>query len=615
MRRACRLLTVFVALLTAVALAPGLTTSSAAAPPWTPEPASYGVATTTDVPVTMPDGRILRAAVHVPTDPASGQPAVGPFPVILSETPYGKTFADPIPAYLVERGYIGVAVDVAGTGGSQGQSQLFGNSEADDSVHVIDWVAALPQSNGRVGMIGISYLAIDQLFAAAAVGPNSPLKAIFPVAASVDPYRDLFTAGGIVNAESSLGLIGGYFVDRTLTPLLERATDPLDALNLSAQHALAGVPFELTTGLDALLQTDRVYDTPYWQERAPQNVLSKIVQNNVAMYLLGGQYDVFQRGEPLIYSQLQNLAAGRPQYAPMTPGQPVSAKYQLLFGPWDHGNQGSGIDLNALQLQWFDQWLKGEDTGILDTTSSLHVIQPDGARYDAQDYPVETTTPARYYLNSSGELSTGKPNLLGGADPLLFTGTSNVCTRSTQQWSAGVIPASTCGATEPAPLPAPLQLTYTSPALTRALKLAGPVGVTLTANTTGTDTMFAVTVEDVAPDGTATALSSGAQLGSLRAIDPTRSWPAPNGGYLLPYHPLTQASAKPVTPLASTRYDIEVRPVFATLAPGHKLRVVIGTGDLPHLLPPPTKLLNLAGLYLVQHNSLALSWIDLPAAG
>src|SRR5207249_12188688 len=56
----------------------------------------------------------------------------------------------------------------------------------------IRWAAALPHSSGRVGMIGISYLAIDQLFAAAAVGPGSPLKAILPVAAAADPYRDLF---------------------------------------------------------------------------------------------------------------------------------------------------------------------------------------------------------------------------------------------------------------------------------------------------------------------------------------------------------------------------------------------------------------------------------------
>lgn len=594
-------------------LAPASTTSATATPAWTPEAATYGVAITADVPVAMPDGRILRAAIHVPTDLATGQPAAGPFPVLLSETPYGKSFADPIPAYLVQRGYIGVAVDVAGTGGSQGQSQLFGPTEANDSVHVIDWAAALPHADGKVGMIGISYLAIDQLFAAAAIGPSSPLKAIFPIAASVDPYRDLFTSGGLVNQESSLGLIGGYFLDRTLTPPYERPTDLLDALKLSTQHALAGIPFELTTGLDAALNGPRRYDSDYWRERAPEGVLPQIVANNVAVYLMGGQYDVFQRGEPQLYSELQNLAAGRPAFAPMVPGQPVSSKYQLTFGPWDHGNEGAGLDLNALQLQWFDQWLKGEDTGILDTSAPLHVIQPDGTRYDARNYPLETSAPQRYYLNHDAKLATEKPGILGGADPLLFTGTSNICTRSTQQWSAGIIPPSVCGATEPPALPAPVQQTYTSAPLTNGMKLAGPIGLTLRATTTGTDTMFAATIEDVAPNGTATALSGGAQLGSLRVVDTTRSWPGVDTeGYSLPYHPMTQATQTPVTPLKTTRYDIEIRPVFASLAPGHRLRIQLGTGDLPHLLVPPLSLLNLAGVYLVQHNSAALSFIDLP---
>ena len=113
------------------------------------------------------DGTVLSASFHVPTDLATGKPANPParsggFPVLLSETPYGKSFEDPIDPYLVERGYIGVSVDVAGTGGSTGQSQLFGPAEAADSVQVINWAANRPNSDRKVGMVGISYMAIDQ---------------------------------------------------------------------------------------------------------------------------------------------------------------------------------------------------------------------------------------------------------------------------------------------------------------------------------------------------------------------------------------------------------------------------------------------------------------------
>ena len=571
------------------------------------------------------DGTVLSASFHVPTDLATGKPANPParsggFPVLLSETPYGKSFEDPIDPYLVERGYIGVSVDVAGTGGSTGQSQLFGPAEAADSVQAINWAANRPNSDRKVGMVGISYMAIDQLFAAAAVGPNSPLKAIFPVAASVDPYRDLFVSGGLVNMESSLGLIVGYAGPRTLTSLEEQSSKPADALALSIEHGLDLLPFEGQTLIDVLANGPRRFDGSWWQQRAPEGVLPQIVKNNVAMYLVGGEYDVFQRGEPQLYSELQNLATGHSQFAPMAPDQAVSPDYQLLFGPWDHGDEGSGINLELLQLQWFDQWLKGENTGIVATTTPLHVIEPTGGTFNATDYPVESTSPQRFYLGPNSRLTTTAPNAEGGSDTLLFTHLSNPCDRSTQQWSAGVIPSSDCGDTGPSPWPAPTELTYTTAPVPSPVTIAGPIGLTVQATSITPETMWVANLEDVAPNGTATSLSGGALIGSMRTLDTTRSglWPgasnaAGGAATVLPYYPFTQASEKPVTPGLVTRFDIENRPVFATLKPGHSLRLVLGTGDLPHLMPNTTEgPLLLGGIYSVQHNAASLSWIDIP---
>jgi uncharacterized protein len=100
---------------------------------WTPENAVYGTTSTDDVPVTMSDGTVLRANVIYPTDPLTGKIANGPFPVILSQTPYGKGKGGSSAAgsaqnpggesatggpvnYLVQRGYIDVVADVRGTG-------------------------------------------------------------------------------------------------------------------------------------------------------------------------------------------------------------------------------------------------------------------------------------------------------------------------------------------------------------------------------------------------------------------------------------------------------------------------------------------------------------------
>src|SRR5437660_4838218 len=100
-----------------------------AASAWTPEPARYGISEQQNLPVTMSDGTVLRANVYYPA--TGGQPAAGPFPVLLTQTPYGKDTggtsggATGEDTYLIERGYIDVVADVRGTGDSGGQFGLF----------------------------------------------------------------------------------------------------------------------------------------------------------------------------------------------------------------------------------------------------------------------------------------------------------------------------------------------------------------------------------------------------------------------------------------------------------------------------------------------------------
>ncbi|KQZ75963.1 CocE/NonD family hydrolase [Nocardioides sp. Root151] len=581
----------------------------------------YDVVVERDVPITMRDGRVLRADIHRPATKGTTERAQGTFPVILVQTPYGKGVGNSglgaMNPYLVKRGYIGVIVDVAGTGGSEGQSMLFGRSEALDGAELVRWSAALEGSNGKVGLLGGSYLGIDQVFTAAAVGKNSPLKAIFPIATASDPYRDLFVAGGLVNMTSSLGLIAGYFGLRTLTPFAERASDPLDALRLSLQHGLAGIPFELTTGLNALLENGRVYDGPYWQERAPQNVLDKVVANGVPAYVVGGQYDVFQRGEPLLYSGLQNAWAGRSVHAPMNRTQPVTSRYQLLTGPWDHGNQGSTVDLDAIELAWFDHWLKGVDNGITDTKTPFHVQEPDGASYSVARYPSEAATYERLHLQGNKSLGTAAPTAATGSDRMLYKPVSLACQRAIVQWTAGLARDlyAQCSKVKELTAPQPGDLSYDTAPLTRDTRLAGPVGLTLRVRANRPQTMFVVTLQDVAPDGSVTDLSAGALLGSARAITQGRSWASRGGSYALPYHPHTEAAEQPVPVGRVTRYDIEIRPVFSTLPAGHRLRLLVQSGDTPHLLTSPGRLLSaLGGVYDVQRNAVAASYVDLPIA-
>ena len=588
---------------------------------WQPGPEQYDVVVTKDIPITMRDGRVLRGAIHAPAIPGTTTPAPGPFPVILVQTPYGKSIDGSANEYLIRRGYIFLVVDVAGTGGSEGQSQLFGEAEAKDGAELVRYAAALPHSTGEVGTLGTSYLAIDQLFTAAEVGPDSPLKAIFPIATAADPYRDLFVSGGLVNMESSMGLIAGYFGLRTFTPFEERASDPFDALRLSFEHGFAGIPFELRTGLDALFQQGRVYDGPYWQERAPQRVLDRIVANGIPAFIVGGQYDVFQRGEPYLYSGLQNAWSGRPVTAPMLPDQPVTPRYQLLWGPWDHGNQGAGLDLNRIELAWFDHWLKDADTGITDTGAPMHVYEPGadgpeslGADYRVRAYPSEQSSVQRLFLSGRG-LQPAAPTTATGSSRVFYKGLSLICSMSFNQWGAGLFRPflDSCGPVNQ--LLEPLQpgdAAWDTSPLTAPLRLSGPIGLTLRLRSNRPETMLVSELWDVAPDGSKQLITGGGQLGSLRAVDPARSWPSSDGSWTYPHHPYTQASASPVPVNQVSRQDIEIRPSFVTVPAGHRLRLVLKTGDTPHLLPPPMKQLELLlGIYDIQSNATSPSYVDL----
>jgi putative CocE/NonD family hydrolase len=576
----------------------------------------------------MSDGTVLRVDVSFPTDLRTRRAASGHFPVILTQTPYGKSSGSAAPSalaagastYLVSRGYIQVVADIRGTGDSGGTFGLFDPVQATDGAALVRWAAALPNSDGQVGTLGPSYLGIIQLLTAAAMGPNSPLKTIFPIIAANDVYRDTAFDGGIADFEfgnAFLGLTAGL---NALNPVVENPQDTAGLVNTEIQHLSGLSAFQLNDFESITTGGDLAYDEAYWQARSPRQILDQVVKNGITAFLVGGWYDLFQRGEPLNYSGLQNAFLGRPVSAPMLPKQRVTGRYQLLMGPWYHINAGEGIDMNRLELEWFDTWLKGEATGMAESQTPLHLYQlGTGQWLDTSRYPMNEAVPTTFYLSDAGRLTTAQPTASKGADVVIVAPPSP-CNRSTDQWGAGGTalvfgPSDPCAGndiTTQLPLSA---VTYTTPAFSQPTVVAGPIDVSLFATSTRPESEWVATIEDVSPDGRSDPLTSGALLGSFRALDKANTWTAPNGRPMLPYHPFTRASSQPVSPGQLTRYDIEVFPTFAELAAGHRLRLTITTADLPHLLPDaqagPTLL---GGVYTVGRNSTAPSFIELPLA-
>ena len=621
--------------------------SSSAAPgsKWTPEKAVYGTASINDIAVAGANGTTIRVNEIYPTT-ASGQPAQGPFPVLLTMTPYGKgqggssspgSAASPSGGaatggadnYLAQRGYIEVVEDVRGTGDSNGTWGLFDPVEQQDAIKVLDWAAKLPHSDGTVGTYGPSYLGIDQMLLAGAVGPHSPLKAIFPMVTGNDLYRDTSFMGGLVDFEFSEAYLGLTAEGNTSNPVTDTTSDPAllsDLAGIETDHATGLASYHAAAEANVLSGGDEAYDGAYWQARNPQNVIAAVVANQIPAYLVGGEFDIFQRGEPTNYAELQNAWDGRSPTAPMLPGQPATGRYQLIDGPWEHLN-GSSVNVDLLELEWFDTWLKHEDTGMATTPTPLHYYDLGTGQFDeTTTYPFTGVTPTRLYLGAGNALTPAAPPPTGTTDSLTWSASGNPCSRSIDQWSMGgiSIPANSAGILAPCAenngpsQTGPWTTSYTTAPFARPETVAGPISANVYASSTTPDTELVAELEDVTPDGSAFPLTEGALLGSLRAVDASRSWTA-DGMTLLPYHPYTQTSAQPVTPGKVTEYQIEIFPTLATIGAGDRLRLTLSTTDTPHLTPLPPQLPNLnGGVYTIQRSASAPSDIELalaPAGG
>jgi uncharacterized protein len=595
---------------------------------WRPEKARYGTASKDDIAVKGSGGTIIRVNEIYPTV-KSGKPAKGKFPIVLTMTPYGKGSggsSKPGSAqkpgggsatggannYLVQRGYINVVEDVRGTGDSNGSWGLFDPVQQRDAIKVMHWAAHLPHSDGRVGTYGPSYLGIDQMLLAGTVGRHSPLKAIFPVVSANDPYRDTSFMGGLLDAEFSEAYLGLTAALNTATPLSDTTSDPqvLAALaKVATEHGTGLVNYHAKFTAKTLAGASTAYDEKYWRARSPQTVIRRIVRNRIPAFLVGGEFDIFQHGEPLNYAELQNAWAGRSVTAPMRANQRTTGRYQLIDGPWEHLN-GSSVDIDRLELEWFDNWLKHEHTGIAGTRTPLHYYDLGTGKFrETTTYPFTGATPTHYYLGASNTLTSAKPSK-AGTDTIAWSPSGSPCGRPIDQWSMGgiSIPAHVAGLMAPCSdddrttQVGPSTVTYTTKPFGRARTLAGPIAANVYATATTSETQWVAEVEEVTPSGASYPLTEGALLGSLRAVDRSKSWRS-HGVTVLPYHPYTKASARSVKPGALTRYQIEVFPTLATIAKGDRLRLTLSTADAPHLTPLPAELPKLAGgVYTIQRS-------------
>lgn len=515
-------------------------------------PVSAAPARLTDVRIPMSDGVELVGDVRLPS-------ASGAFPVILVMSPYGREDQES-PSTLTRdylgHGYAHVNVDIRGTGKSDGALCLFCDREQQDVYEVVEWIAVQSWSDGKVGMQGGSYLAISQLLGAAKQPPH--LRAIVPEVPYTDTYRDIVWHNGIWNQQfmslwtglqAGLGLQGAAQSRR----LPDRA---FNALAIEFKNA----PLDGPT---------------YWE----RSVYPKFDRIKVPTLLMSGWFDGFSRGT---IRNFQGIA---------------SERKRLIMGPQPHTPPGPPFDpLSPYApvppspgaadppLAWFDRFLKGIPNGIENEPPVLYYDIGAFEWRAASAWPPADATVRTLHLSGerAGSIDSLNDGSLTDAPP---SGSATYPDSYRSDPSVGVTEVNgKWGNVAAAPFvrhdqtpDAIRQLTYTTAALPAPLTLAGPMELRFHGETDQADTDWIVKVADVAPDGSSLLLSSGYLRASHRAVDEARSLPAE------PWIANTATSV--VWPNDPMLYRIDIWPVAAELQPGHRLRIMIASADMPNHEP------------------------------
>ncbi|MFJ1596527.1 CocE/NonD family hydrolase [Streptomyces sp. NPDC088261] len=538
-------------------------------------PAAYGSTTVPDVRVQMSDGTALTGDVIHPADPSTGQRAKGRFPVLLSQNPYACDTTEGNlrglgqgalgdPAYFVEHGYIYASVCVRGTGRSGGTYDMFGPRERRDGVELVAWAAdRLTGSDGTVGLTGCSYLGINQLFTASLLPRGSAVKAMLPACAGAETYREAMVSGGMPTQ------IRNYFTYLG-TRMGPRAGAYGTALAANVQEG-----------------GDKAYAGAWATYRTPGNLAAAIVRADIPTLLWSGNLDLYAQGSQEMYTYLQNAYFHRPVHASPAPGQRTTPRYQAFVGP---GGHGEGVD-RAVALDWFDTWLKGRRTDLGSATAPLHLYQQGTGNWvhTTAFQQVRAYTP--YYLGRDGTLGPARPRSTG-ADRITYT----------------------------EPSAADGRLTYTTQPFRAGANLAGPISARLTASSTGTNLTLIAQLDDIAPDGTATKITSGSLVASLRALDTDRSWRDAKGVVIRPYGTFT--ADRYLRPGRAYPLTIGLSPRVTRLAPGHALRLTLTTQTpkaaclaplgVDPCYPTDPQRRTLPGTYTVHHSPTTLSAVNLP---
>ncbi len=419
--------------------------------------------------VPMRDGKRLATDIYRPYGD-------GPFPALLSRTPYGRTKAGKDGSGFTREGFVFVMQDMRGRFDSEGENLPFvgcGWGEHQDGVDTVAWLKQQPWCNGSIGTVGGSALGITQNFLAGAA-PDG-LKAQYVTVAAASLYSDASYIGGAFRKADAENWVTGNKYD---------------------PHAIEVIRAHLS------------YDD-YWRTL---DTTLKFAQMNVPAVHVGGWFDMFAQATLNAFVGRQHAGAAGARGA-----------QKLVMGPWTHGigkmPAGELQFPNATRVpaayetgRWFEHYLGGIDNGVEKEPAVAYYVMgdtmapgaPGNEWRQAEDWPVPAKETAAYFTRE-GTISLEKPAAAGEAyveyvfdptNPCPTVGGNNLTLQRGPMNQNGVEGRSDMALFTSAPLSAPLEVT-------------GRVTASVFLSSSAADTDLSVRLCDVYPDGKSYLIAEG----------------------------------------------------------------------------------------------------------
>ena len=494
------------------------------------------VLTIREVMIPMPDGIQLAADLYMPADIPAGEH----LPVLLEYTPYRKNDSRGskyrMYTYFIKRGYVVARVDIRGTGNSQGRTIPYEYSEIElsDGDAVIAWLAKQDWSNGNVGMFGISWGGFNSIQMAVRKPPA--LKAFVALMATEDLYQeDVHYMDGIIHIDS-------WMMSNDLSNAMPGAPEfRLDEDWLRNR-------FEVEPSVFTYMRKQR--DGPFWDRASARD---KYEQIQIPGYYIGGWYDGYRDSPPRMLEH-------------------VKAPVKAMIGPWDHYYPHNAwpapqVEWRHEAVRWFDQWLKGIDTGVLDEPRFAVYVRdwhPPGPGVDEvpghwrweEGWPIERSVTKTFYAGQDHGLFSSpsaqathslkyKPSVgLAGGGPVMWWGNIPPDQQSMDDYS----------------------LIYDSHPLDSPLEILGMPRAILKVSADVSRANWVVRICDVAPDGSVTQVGGAAFNGTHR-----------------------KSAREPEDLIPGKVFPLEIEMHFTSwvFPKGHRIRFAINNAQWPMLWPTP----------------------------